>query len=251
MPAANWRSSGTRRPYQPCRAYWGTRSYRTWPVTPWSRYLDPSVDDALRDALGKLKGRLLVGVIGSLGVRRDGRAVEPLSKMLANPDAVVARAAARALGKIGTLESGKVLSQRLKNAPDEPATRRCRWVPCVCRGVCGFGESYRGAGAVRDRRPSRPAQALSYGRHAWKAKGRTVGLRPCRPTSVIAQFDAIWRTILLGAAAPHWLRPCRPTGAGGVLRHRHATHGCAPSYPAEATRRPSGENATTGCSVRV
>ena len=37
---------------------------------------DPSVDDALRDALGKLKGRLLVGVIGSLGVRRDAKAVD-------------------------------------------------------------------------------------------------------------------------------------------------------------------------------
>ncbi len=39
---------------------------------------DPAVDDALRDALGKLKGRPLVGVIGSIGVRRDTKAVEPL-----------------------------------------------------------------------------------------------------------------------------------------------------------------------------
>ena len=37
---------------------------------------DPSVDDALRDALGKLKGRPLLGVIGSLGVRRDAKAVD-------------------------------------------------------------------------------------------------------------------------------------------------------------------------------
>src|SRR6478672_8696036 len=32
---------------------------------------DPSVDVALREALGKAKGRPLVGVIGSIGVRRD------------------------------------------------------------------------------------------------------------------------------------------------------------------------------------
>ena len=30
----------------------------------------PAVDEALRDAAGKLRGRQLVGVIGSLGVRR-------------------------------------------------------------------------------------------------------------------------------------------------------------------------------------
>src|SRR5512138_1610120 len=30
---------------------------------------DPSVDAALREALGKVKGRLLAGVIGSIGVR--------------------------------------------------------------------------------------------------------------------------------------------------------------------------------------
>ena len=37
---------------------------------------DPAVDDVLRDALARLKGRPLVGVIGSLGVRRDENAVE-------------------------------------------------------------------------------------------------------------------------------------------------------------------------------
>ena len=36
-----------------------------------------AVDKALRDAAGKLQGRLLVGVIGSIGVRRDAKAVEP------------------------------------------------------------------------------------------------------------------------------------------------------------------------------
>src|SRR5436190_2023265 len=41
---------------------------------------DPSVDDALREALGTLRGRPLVGVIGSLGVRRDAKAVEPLAR---------------------------------------------------------------------------------------------------------------------------------------------------------------------------
>lgn len=63
---------------------------------------DPAVDAAFRDQLGRLKGRLLVGVIGSIGVRRDAQAVDPLDDLLANTDPEVAQAAARALGKIGT-----------------------------------------------------------------------------------------------------------------------------------------------------
>jgi HEAT repeat protein len=43
---------------------------------------DPAVDDALRAALGRLKGRPLVGVICSIGVRRDRMAVQSLAKKL-------------------------------------------------------------------------------------------------------------------------------------------------------------------------
>ncbi|NQT38540.1 MAG: hypothetical protein HQ581_13675, partial [Planctomycetes bacterium] len=46
---------------------------------------DPSVDDALRDALGRLHGRLLAGVINSIGVRRDVKAVGALTKLASDP----------------------------------------------------------------------------------------------------------------------------------------------------------------------
>lgn len=78
---------------------------------------EAAVDDALRNALGTLKGRPLVGVIGSLGVRRDARAVGPLAGLLKNRDAEVAAAAARTLGKIGTPEAAKILQQALTGAP--------------------------------------------------------------------------------------------------------------------------------------
>jgi HEAT repeat protein len=78
---------------------------------------DPSVDDALRDAMGKLKGRPLMGVIGSLGVRRDAKAVDAMARLLADADADVARSAARALGKIGTPEAAKALGAALAGAP--------------------------------------------------------------------------------------------------------------------------------------
>jgi HEAT repeat protein len=78
---------------------------------------DPAVDDALRAAPGTLKGRLLVGAINSIAVRRDTQAVEPLSKLLKDPDAEVCSAAAVALGKIGSPEAAKALEQALSNAP--------------------------------------------------------------------------------------------------------------------------------------
>ena|SRR5438552_11194933 len=62
---------------------------------------DPSVDDALRAGLSKLKGNLVIGVINSIGKRRDQKAAPALARMIYNTDGDVARAAAGALGKIG------------------------------------------------------------------------------------------------------------------------------------------------------
>ena len=43
---------------------------------------DPASDAALREAMGKLQGKLLIGVINSIGVRRDPKAVEALVQKL-------------------------------------------------------------------------------------------------------------------------------------------------------------------------
>ena len=76
------------------------------------------VNQALRNELPRLQGRSLVGVIGSLGVRQDGKAVPPLTALLRNPDNEVAQAAARALGKIGTAEAARAIEKALaKTAP--------------------------------------------------------------------------------------------------------------------------------------
>ena len=74
---------------------------------------DPSVDDALRDALGKVQGRPRLGVIGSIGARRDAKAVDLLAGMLKGADAHAAQAAARALGNIGTPSAAKALDDVL------------------------------------------------------------------------------------------------------------------------------------------
>lgn len=75
-----------------------------------------AVDKALRDALASLSGRQLAGVISSLGVRRDTKAVKPLTEFLQNSDPDVAQAAARALGSIGTSSAVKSLNAALPGA---------------------------------------------------------------------------------------------------------------------------------------
>jgi hypothetical protein len=66
---------------------------------------------ALRNSLPRLSGKLKVGVISSLGTRKDAASVPALSEMLVDGDVIVARAAAFALGDIRTPEAAKALAQ--------------------------------------------------------------------------------------------------------------------------------------------
>lgn len=74
---------------------------------------DPSADEALRAALPKLKGTLQIGVINSIGKRRDTKASGALVKLMYSADADVARAAAAAIGSIGGMPSVKELQTAL------------------------------------------------------------------------------------------------------------------------------------------
>ncbi len=72
-----------------------------------------AADEALRTALGKVQGKLLVGVINSIAVRADAKAVTPLAAKLGDTDAEVASAAAVALGHIGGDAAVKLLKGAL------------------------------------------------------------------------------------------------------------------------------------------
>jgi hypothetical protein len=74
---------------------------------------DPSVDDAFRAALPTLKGRLQIGVITSIGVRRDARALPALARLIDDPDAGVAGAAAASVGMIGGQDAARALTSAL------------------------------------------------------------------------------------------------------------------------------------------
>lgn len=79
----------------------------------------PSAAAALLDAVPKLDGGLRIGVVNSLGVIGEKRAVEPLEGMVRGPDADLAAAALAALGRIATPESREVLLWALTEGPAE------------------------------------------------------------------------------------------------------------------------------------
>jgi HEAT repeat protein len=79
------------------------------------RIPDSQAGKALERQLRKLGGKLKVGVISSLGTR--GQGVSLLKPLLQDSDAAVARAAAIALGRIGSMDASKALG----SAKPQPA----------------------------------------------------------------------------------------------------------------------------------
>lgn len=74
-------------------------------------------DEALRTASNSLEGELLVGMINSIGVRRDSGAVDSLTTRLQDGDPQVASAAAVALGRIGNEAATQSLRAALAASP--------------------------------------------------------------------------------------------------------------------------------------
>ena len=75
------------------------------------RIPDSEVDSALRDALPKTNGKPKVGIINSLGQRRDKQAVGTLSKLVSDSDETIADGAAAALGQIADEQAIKTLAE--------------------------------------------------------------------------------------------------------------------------------------------
>ena len=74
---------------------------------------------ALREALTKTKGPLKVGMINSLGARRDAKSTATMAALLTDEDKTIAAAATAALGAIGTPEAAKALGAFQAKTPKE------------------------------------------------------------------------------------------------------------------------------------
>lgn len=79
---------------------------------------DAAAGEALRGALGTLKGNALIGVVNSLGVRRDEKAVSAL-RPLAEGGPEIAAPALLALGRIGTADAMRVVEPAIAGTSAE------------------------------------------------------------------------------------------------------------------------------------
>ncbi|MDX9973116.1 MAG: HEAT repeat domain-containing protein [FCB group bacterium] len=103
----------------------------------------PEATQALRDALPKAQGPAKVGVIISIGARRDAEAVGVLTEALSDSDADVARAAAGALGRIATPDSTDALLAFRAEAPEAVH-------PALAEGLLAAGQYLTREGKGKD-----------------------------------------------------------------------------------------------------
>ena len=104
---------------------------------------------ALREASTSLSGRLLIGMLNSLGVKKDAAAVDLLKTRLTDADAEVASAAAVALGHIANPAATEALLAALGNS-DGPV-RNAVAEACVLAAEKHVAQSASDAAAIFDR----------------------------------------------------------------------------------------------------
>lgn len=80
---------------------------------------DSSAGEALRNALSALKGNPLLGVINSVGLRRDPQAVPSLVNLIDKSPPDTTGAALLALGRIATVDSAEVVEKSLTHRAPE------------------------------------------------------------------------------------------------------------------------------------
>ena len=77
----------------------------------------PQAGSALRQSLATLTGDLRIGVIGSIGLKRDDTSVAALIPLLANSDEATTHAVIKALGHIASPNALRALSKAKVNTP--------------------------------------------------------------------------------------------------------------------------------------
>jgi len=119
----------------------------------------PSAGDALLKAMERLRGVLQIGVINSIGVRRDPQAVDALTALARTGDTDTAIAALAALGRIATAKASVLLLQVLDTAtPELRAVAASACLTCADRQLA----EERGKGALRLYDAVRRAEVPKY-----------------------------------------------------------------------------------------
>ncbi len=165
----------------------------------------PEADAALRAAVARTQGAQQVGVVNSLGMRRDGQAVPlliPLAREAASP---VARAALLALARIGGSEAAAAVRAGLAQGPDALRAAAAEAALLLADGLVRAGKGMEAAGwfeAVRAAQvgPQPTLSALRGAMLAREAAGVPLLLATLRSTNV-AEREVALRAIREMAAS--------------------------------------------------
>lgn len=103
----------------------------------------PEADAALREAMGKLEGNMLIGVINSIGIRRDAKAVDALASKLDDSNPEIVGASAAALGNISGSKAASALSSALPKASKQT-------VSYIAEGMIVCAEQFMNDGKYSD-----------------------------------------------------------------------------------------------------
>ncbi len=135
---------------------------------------DSQATKALRESLSKIEGSPKIGVIHSLGARRDAESVRALSTLMQEEDLAVAGAAMAALGDIATSKAAKVL---LKFQPKAQQVLQ----PKLANALLVCAERLLAAGKKTDAQKLYQALAVAaQPKHVQQAAAR--GLESCSTT---------------------------------------------------------------------
>jgi HEAT repeat protein len=83
------------------------------------RIPDDEAVSAMRKSMTEVSGNLQIGIINSLGVRRDEQSVVALTRLLNDSNDMTVTAALTALGSIGNAEAADALKAYQNHAPDK------------------------------------------------------------------------------------------------------------------------------------
>ncbi len=215
---------------------------------------NPAAAAALRDALQEVKGKLLAGVISSVGVRRDAAAVDSLRRLAQDSDQSVVATALAALGQIGTEEAAQALETTQVPKALAPALANARIAAATRLAQAGNGS--RAAGIFKDLMSSGQTPAIRVA----GLKGLIASLPRDQAVTLIVALvqgdDAAMRSATLSAYANSTDTALKDSVAEDLPRMKTAGQGLFLGVLADqagvAARRPVLEvlKASTDAQVR-
>jgi HEAT repeat protein/regulator of RNase E activity RraB len=99
------------------------------------------VDETFRNSLTILKDKDKIAVINALGERKNNNSISVLTPLLSDADMEIAEAAALALGKIGTFDSGMEIKKAMDKADGEWRSNIAKYYLMCANNMAARGEA--------------------------------------------------------------------------------------------------------------